>query len=119
MPGHATDRVAGVPSTRNQRFAGRGLREYGCDLFSHSFESVRVVHLERLVPYPDLARISPFGFDDVTPDLVPVATSTTRTFAQFCRRGRDNLFEHVPRCTQERYIALRDGRIDWSGLGSS
>src|SRR5262245_11344293 len=119
MPPHATDRIAGVPSTSNQRFAGRGLGEHGCDLISHRFERARVGHREPLVPYPDLARIRPFGCDDVTPDLVSVATSPTRTFAQCCQRGRDHLFEQVPRCTQERYIALRTRRIDGSGFGSS
>ena len=56
------------------------------------------------------------GLDDVTPDLVSVATSTTRTFAQLCWRGRNHLFQHIPRCTQERYIALRGRRIDGSGF---
>src|SRR5260221_14724776 len=73
----------------------------------------------QFVSHPDLARISPFGFDDVAPDLVSVATSTTRTFAQFRWRGRDDLFQHVPRRAQECHVALRGQSIDWSGFGRS
>src|SRR5258708_17905513 len=98
MPRHTPDRVAGVPSPRNQELAVRGLTQHGSDLFPHGFESAEVVHLERFVSHPDLARISPFRFDDMVPDLVSYATSTTRTFSQFRRRGRTDLFQHVPRC---------------------
>src|SRR6266700_1287510 len=90
VPRHAPDGVAGVPSAR--RLASGGLAQCGCDLFAHRFEGTPVVHLERSVSHPDLARIRPLGFDDVAPDLVSVATSTPRPFAQFCRRGRHDLF---------------------------
>src|SRR5258706_660960 len=119
MPRHAPDRVAGVPSPRNQGLAVRGLAQHGSDLFPHGFEGIEVVHLERFVSHPDLARISPFGFDDVVPDLVSVATSTTRTFAQLRWRGRDDLFQYVPRHAQECHVALRGRSIDWSGFGRS
>src|SRR5258707_12497800 len=112
VPRHALDRVAGVPSPRNQGLAGGVLAQHGSDLFPHGFEGTLVVH-------PDLARISPFGFDDVAPDLVSVATSTTRTFAQFRWRGRDDLFQHVPRCAKERHVALRGHSINWAGFGRS
>jgi hypothetical protein len=63
-------------------FSGRGLAESGSNLFPHGLESTLVVHLERFVSHPDLARIGPLGFDEVTPDLVSVATTTTRTFKE-------------------------------------
>jgi hypothetical protein len=105
MPRHAPDRVAGVPSPSNQGLAGGELAQHGSDLSPHGFERALVVHLKRFVSHPDLARISPFGFDDVTPNLVSVATSATRTFAQFRRRSRDDLIQYVPRCAQERHVA--------------
>src|SRR5258708_36706521 len=119
MPRHTPDRVAGVPSPRNQELAVRGLTQHGSDLFPHGFESAEVVHLERFVSHPDLARIHPFGFDNVAPDLVSVATSTTWTFAQLRWRGSDDLFQHIPRRTQQYHVALPGRRIDWPGFSRS
>ena len=95
MPRHASHSVTRVPTAINQLLAGRGLAQHICNLFPHSIEGALVVYLERLVPYPDLARINPLGFDDVTPDLVSIATPATRTFAQFLR---ERLRSPLPVC---------------------
>src|SRR5947209_4458890 len=81
MPGHAPERVAGVPSSSNQRLAARWLGEHGYDLAPHGCEGSLVVHVEGFVSHPDLASIRSFGFDDVVPYLVAVSTATTRPFA--------------------------------------
>src|SRR5207248_5901753 len=89
MPGHAPDRVTGVPTPGDQRLAAGGLREHSSDPFPHGFEGAFVVHLEGWASHPDLARICSLGFDDVVPYAVSVSTSTSRTFAQFRRRSHE------------------------------
>src|SRR5260221_899138 len=82
MPSDTPERVAGIPAAGYQGFAGSWPAQHGGNLFSHSFESAEVIHLERLVAHADFACVSPFGFDDVAADLVTAATAAPRSLAQ-------------------------------------
>src|SRR5947208_15241798 len=79
MPGHAPDRVTGVPTPGNKRRAAGGLREHSSDLFPPRFEGAFVVHLEGRASQLDLARTCSLGLDDVVPYAITVSTSTTQS----------------------------------------
>lgn len=79
MPGHAPDRVTGVPTPGKQRLAAGGLREHSSDPFPHGFEGAFVVHLEGWASHPDLARIRSLGSSE-KPVYIPTQESRQLVF---------------------------------------
>src|SRR5258706_11948631 len=107
MPGHSAGRISGRPSLLACLRTACARANRIEDRFSVCRNAGSIVSLGSAELEAQLGRVRRLRVDDVIGDLVAIATSAPRSFAQLRRGFRDHLVKDLPRSCQQSADAFR------------